>query len=357
MLRVLHRLIGSARRPRLLAGLGICLLSATLLVPQFMTPVDGEAATVSFGFGWPTISPSRPLAGDTVQIAVAVGSRTATPTTGLTVQITAIAPTGAGTTILRQTNQSFNGWQSRRYTGAWTAPAVTQATVYTLSFDLYDSTGVQLANRKASVTISPRAALVAPTATTTPSTARMATATRTPTAIPTRTPTAMPTRTPTPTPAPPTRTPTATLPTSGGCGQFQITGSADFVATIRDHLDYIRRISSADYSAIVTCSGRGSVRVIQQSTRNYSDYTGKIEVTHSPGPIGASLVLHEALHITTYGWNVGTNCTPEANVLERQAQFLERAAAATSDPDERDSLRYVASWYRSQKWTWNCPAR
>jgi hypothetical protein len=133
------------------------------------------------------------------------------------------------------------------------------------------------------------------------------------------------------------------------CAQeFQISGSSSFVSRIWAHLNYIYDISPSDYNMIMTCAGSYTrIRRIVQSGSNYSDMSGTIQLTGGDGPLGASMLVHEAAHIILYGWNASGsyNCTPENNTLEHQARFLDRAG-----------LHETAGWYRGLKNEWNCPA-
>lgn len=209
------------------------------------------------------------------------------------------------------------------------------------------------------------------------------TPTKTPTPTPTRKPTPTPTRTPTPTatltptatptliPSPtltvtPTPTDSPTRPPQVCTQEFQIIGSVEYITNIWNRLSYIYEVSPDDYSMIMTCAGTQTKikKIIQSdppySTFNgsYSDSWGNIYLENGVGPLAASLLVHEALHINRTGWNVSgsMNCTPEDNTLEYQAQFLDRAAAATTDPVLRSALIWYAEWYRQQKGVHNCPA-
>lgn len=151
-----------------------------------------------------------------------------------------------------------------------------------------------------------------------------------------------------------------------------LVGSPDFVATIWANLRLIYEVAPDDYDVLMTCvmgpDGRTMTRVRRivqadppYSARDgaYSDSTGTIWLELGSGTLWASLLLHEAVHITRTGWNWppgSRDCGPEDNTLEWQARFLERAAAAAPSESQRRSLLWYAGWYRAQKGVWQCPA-
>jgi hypothetical protein len=194
----------------------------------------------------------------------------------------------------------------------------------------------------------------------------------------TPTPRPQPTSTPTVPPAPSatatarntaTLTPVPTREAAGGIGrppqrcatEFEVVGSASFLLSVWANLAMIHAVSPADYDLAMACTADGArtrVRRIVQGTQLYSDWSGTVWVRDGIGHLAASSLLHEMLHITTYGWNASgsRDCRPENNTLEHQASWLSLAAATTQDAGLRAALLWYADWYRAQKGVWNCPA-
>lgn len=164
-------------------------------------------------------------------------------------------------------------------------------------------------------------------------------------------------------------TATATRTAQGGISrppkrcteEFQIVGSVSFHLSVWDNLSRIWEVSPADYDLFMRCTSDGArtrVRRIVQSDQLYSDSGGTIQMRDGIGPLMASSLLHEGLHITAYGWNVSksTDCTPENRTLFHQADWLDKAADQETDPGQAEALRSLARWYRDLKDKWNCPA-
>lgn len=74
---------------------------------------------------------------------------------------------------------------------------------------------------------------------------------------------------------------------------------------------------------------------------NYSNFTGTIWVNANGSAYGASILIHEAAHINMFGWG----CSQEAQTLEYQAKFLDRAGQGG-----------LADWLRCLKNCWGCGA-
>jgi hypothetical protein len=172
---------------------------------------------------------------------------------------------------------------------------------------------------------------------------------------------------PSPTEPPPPSAPEPQRPPRRCAAEFQVLGGERFLSTVRDHLAYIYRVSPTDYDMIMTCDPATDAtrvtRVVQvgppysDKRGPYSDFSGTIWIGDGPGPAAASLLVHEAAHVTRTGWNLrgSGDCGPENEALEWQASFVGRAALV--EVDQRDELLRFANWLREQKNIHNCPAR
>jgi hypothetical protein len=124
---------------------------------------------------------------------------------------------------------------------------------------------------------------------------------------------------------------------------FAITGSASFVANIRNGLDLMRRESPADYTAVATY-----VTEIREGPQNWAwGGSSVIQISSSSAAFSrayaGSIILHEATHVKNWSTNNFPvfGCAGEAKSLAAQADYLARVGDAA-----------MATWVRGLVGSW-----
>jgi hypothetical protein len=290
--------IGQGRGGRAGAIALIALVTVLMLVGWAWAPFSAaDAATTlntAYAFGWPSVSPSRVAAGNSVRLTISAQAKALDAPAVVTFVASAIDPAARRVELARLTGQSFSAWQTRRFDLTWPVPATYPLGVTRLRFELIDDAGALVAWREAALTV------------------LGSTGGGSPAPAPTATATPRPVATPTPAPAP------------AGGHPVAISGSPDFVASVRAALDLMKARSATDYATVTTY-----VEEIREGSSNLAYVTSGVITIRSASmalaTFGGSAVLHEAVHIRSFQTGQPYyGCKGEEISLRAQAAYLNR---------------------------------